>query len=129
MVATKRPRLLLWRPGPTVYDAEVIGRLPEEDAGAYPRRRPRGCFLASWPVQVAYREYPFGWSLPNLATGAGFRRGYALRTNDAPRKRASHAAFRPGQLGPVKAKFLADAAHNAGVKDLARSAERHFRLP
>jgi hypothetical protein len=70
-----------------------------------------------------------GWSLPNLATGAGFRRGYALRTNDAPRKRASHAAFRPGQLGPVKAKFLADAAYNAGVKDLARSAERNFRLP
>jgi hypothetical protein len=42
---------------------------------------------------------------------------------------ASHAAFRPGQLGPVKAKFLADAAYNARVKDLARSAKRNFRLP
>lgn len=42
---------------------------------------------------------------------------------------SSHAAFRPGQLGPVKAKFLADVAYNARVKDLARSAERNFRLP
>ncbi len=42
---------------------------------------------------------------------------------------SSHAAFRPGQLGPVKAKFLVDAAYNARVKDLARSAERNFRLP
>jgi hypothetical protein len=42
---------------------------------------------------------------------------------------ASRAAFRPGQLGPVKAKFLADAAYNARVKGLARSAERNFRLP
>jgi len=50
-------------------------------------------------------------------------------TNDAPRKRASHAGFRPRQLGPVKAKFLADAAYNARVKDLARTAERNFRLP
>ena len=32
---------------------------------------------------------------------------------------SSHAAFRPGQLGPVKAKFLADVAYNARVKDLA----------
>ena len=32
------------------------------------------------------------------------------------------AAFRPGQLGPVKAKFLADAACNASVKNLARPA-------
>jgi len=46
-----------------------------------------------------------------------------------PRTNASHAAFRPGQLGPVKAKFLTDAAYNARVKDLARSAERDFRLP
>jgi hypothetical protein len=45
------------------------------------------------------------------------------------RNRASYAAFRPGQLGPVKAKFLADAAYNARVKDLARSAEGNFRLP
>jgi hypothetical protein len=52
-----------------------------------------------------------------------------LRANDAPRKRGLHAASRPGQLGPVKAKFLADAAYNARVKDLARSAERDFRLP
>jgi hypothetical protein len=36
---------------------------------------------------------------------------------------------RPGQLGPVKAKFLADAAYNARVEGLARSAERNFRLP
>ena len=42
---------------------------------------------------------------------------------------ASHAGFRPRQLGPVKAKFLADAACNARIKDLARSAERNFRLP
>ena len=42
---------------------------------------------------------------------------------------ASRAAFRPGQLGPVKAKFLADAAYNARIKGLARSAERNFRLP
>jgi len=42
---------------------------------------------------------------------------------------ASHAGFRPWQLGPVKAKFLADAAYNARVEDLARSAERNFRLP
>jgi hypothetical protein len=42
---------------------------------------------------------------------------------------ASHAAFRAGQLGPVKAKFLADAVYNARVEDLARSAERSFRLP
>jgi len=42
---------------------------------------------------------------------------------------ASHAAFWPGQLGPVKAKFLADAAYNARVKDLARYAERNFCLP
>src|SRR3990170_1786377 len=42
---------------------------------------------------------------------------------------ASRAAFRPGQLGPVKAKFLADAAYNARVEGLARSAERNFRLP
>jgi hypothetical protein len=41
----------------------------------------------------------------------------------------SRAAFRPGQLGPVKTKFLADAAYNARVKGLARSAERNFRLP
>jgi hypothetical protein len=42
---------------------------------------------------------------------------------------ASRAAFRHGQLGTVKAKFLADAAYNARVKGLARSAERNFRLP
>jgi hypothetical protein len=42
---------------------------------------------------------------------------------------ASHEAFRAGQLGPVKAKLLADAAYNARVKALARSAERNFRLP
>ena len=42
---------------------------------------------------------------------------------------ASRASFRPGQLGPVKAKFLADAAYYARVKGLARSAERNFRLP
>jgi hypothetical protein len=42
---------------------------------------------------------------------------------------ASRAAFRPGQLGPVKAKFLADAAYNTRVEGLARSAERNFRLP
>jgi hypothetical protein len=42
---------------------------------------------------------------------------------------ASCAAFRPGQFGPVKAKFLADAAYNARVKSLSRSAERNFRLP
>ena len=42
---------------------------------------------------------------------------------------ASHAAFRPRQLGPVKAKFLADAAYSARVKDLVRSAKRSFRLP
>jgi hypothetical protein len=42
---------------------------------------------------------------------------------------ASHAAFRAGQFGPVKAKFFADAAYNARLKDLARSAERNFRLP
>jgi hypothetical protein len=41
---------------------------------------------------------------------------------------ASHSTFRPGQLGPVKAKFLADAAYNARVNGLARSAERNFRL-
>jgi hypothetical protein len=32
---------------------------------------------------------------------------------------ASRAAFRPGQLGPVKAKFLADAAHVSGIEVLA----------
>jgi hypothetical protein len=42
---------------------------------------------------------------------------------------ASHAAFRAGQLGPVKAKFLADAVYNARVEDLARSAERSFGPP
>jgi hypothetical protein len=42
---------------------------------------------------------------------------------------ASHPTFRPGQFGPVKAKLLADAAYNARVKDLARSAERNFRFP
>ncbi len=42
---------------------------------------------------------------------------------------ASRAAFRPGQLGPVKAKFLANAAYNARVKNLMRSPERNFRLP
>ena len=42
---------------------------------------------------------------------------------------ASRAAFRPRQLEPVKAKFLADAAYNARVEGLARSAERNFRLP
>ena len=41
---------------------------------------------------------------------------------------ASRAAFRPGQLGPVKAKFLTDAAYNTRIKGLARSAERNFRL-
>jgi hypothetical protein len=41
---------------------------------------------------------------------------------------ASRAAFRTGQLGPVKAKFLADAAYYARVKGLAGSAERNFRL-
>jgi hypothetical protein len=48
-----------------------------------------------------------------------------LRTS---RRTLLHAAFRPGQLGPVKAKFLTDAVYNARVKDLARSAERNFRL-
>ena len=43
--------------------------------------------------------------------------------------RCLRAAFRPGQLGRVKAEFLADAAYNARVKGLARSAERNFRLP
>lgn len=42
---------------------------------------------------------------------------------------SSHAAFRPGQLGPVKAKLLADAAYNARIKGLAGAAERNFRLP
>ena len=42
---------------------------------------------------------------------------------------ASRAAFRSGQLGPVKAKFLADAAYYARVKGLVRSAERNFRPP
>ena len=41
---------------------------------------------------------------------------------------ASRAAFRPRQLGPVKAKFLTDAVYNARIKGLARSAERKFRL-
>jgi hypothetical protein len=41
---------------------------------------------------------------------------------------ALRSAFRPGQLGPVKAKFLANAAYNARVKDLARPPERNLRL-
>jgi hypothetical protein len=41
----------------------------------------------------------------------------------------SHVTFRSGQLGPIKAKFLADAAHNTRIKDLARSPERSFCLP
>ena len=32
---------------------------------------------------------------------------------------ASRAAFRPRQLGPVKAKFLADTAHVSGIEVLA----------
>ena len=47
----------------------------------------------------------------------------------ARRDGASRATFRPGQLGPVKAKFLTDAAYNARVKSLSRSAERNFRPP
>jgi hypothetical protein len=42
---------------------------------------------------------------------------------------ASHAALGPGQLGPIKAKLLADAAYNARVKFLPRSAEWSFGLP
>ena len=37
--------------------------------------------------------------------------------------------FGPGQLGPVKAKLLADAAYNARLKGLAGAAERNLRLP
>jgi hypothetical protein len=41
----------------------------------------------------------------------------------------SHPAFRPGQLRPVKTKFLTDPLYNARVKDLACPAERNFRFP
>jgi hypothetical protein len=59
-----------------------------------------------------------------LISGAPVKDAVAYVATDA-----SHAAFRAGQLGPVKAKFLADTAYNARVKGLARSAERNFRLP
>src|SRR2546430_17702002 len=52
-----------------------------------------------------------------------------LEQNERNRDGRLHAGFRPRQLGPVKAKFLADAACNARIKDLVRSAERNFRLP
>jgi hypothetical protein len=37
--------------------------------------------------------------------------------------------YRSGQLGPLEAEFLANAAHIAGIEVLTRAAERRLRCP
>ena len=77
---------------------------------------------------------PTSWPRPRSALAVGFMPEAEIESNAAAAVAhvatdTSRAAFWPGQLGPVKAKFLADAAYNARIKGLVRSAERNFRLP